>query len=151
MHAGIAKMPDDVRLRRGAVVRTTSICQQDVQHVQRNRRPHHRTSTDAAGSDKDFLLHQINMSDTDMPQKKPRGRPPDGAILVGGKWQLTEQSLAKEAERLEKHRAQCRQRYRRNRVALMQHRPELFKKRKWQTVLGEPPGLESAAQDAEPC
>ena len=64
-------------------------------------------------------------------QKKPRGRPPIGAILVDGKWQMTEASILREAERLETHRAQCRQRYHRNRTALMQHRPELFKKRKW--------------------
>jgi len=64
------------------------------------------------------------------PQKKPRGRPPIDAILVDGKWQMTEASILREAERLEVHRAQCRQRYHRNRTALMQHRPELFKKRR---------------------
>ena len=64
------------------------------------------------------------------PQEEPSPQK-IGAILVDGKWQMTEASILREAERLEQHRTQCRQRYRRNRLALMQHRPELFKKRKW--------------------
>ena len=86
-----------------------------------------------AANDEHFPTNQIKMSE-DQPaeeQKKPRGRPPIGAVLVDGKWQMTEASILREAERLEQHRTQCRQRYRRNRLALMQHRPELFKKRKW--------------------
>ena len=63
-------------------------------------------------------------------QKAPRGRPPIGAILVDGKWELTEESIARAAERLEKHRTQCRERYRRNRAALLLKRPDLFKRRK---------------------
>ena len=97
-----------------------------------HRRPHHCSAND----DEYFPTNQIKaMSEDPQPhaeeQKKPRGRPPIGAILVDGKWQMTEASILREAERLEQHRAQCRQRYRRNRLALMQHRPELFKKRKW--------------------
>ena len=59
--------------------------------------------------------------------RKPRGRPPIGAILMDGRWQLTDESLAKAAERLEKHRTDCRERYRRNRAALVRQRPDLFK------------------------
>ena len=101
-----------------------------------HRRPHHCSAND----DEHFPSNEIKMSDPEphaeppedpSSQKKPRGRPPIGAILVDGKWQMTEASILREAERLEQHRAQCRQRYRRNRLALMQHRPELFKKRKW--------------------
>ena len=61
--------------------------------------------------------------------KKPRGRPPIAAILVDGRWQLTEESLARAAARLEKHRRECRDRYRRNRAALALQRPDLFKYR----------------------
>ena len=62
-------------------------------------------------------------------QKAPRGRPPVGAILVDGQWQLTPESLERTAARLEKHRTDCRERYRRNRTALARQRPELFKYR----------------------
>ena len=62
-------------------------------------------------------------------QSAPRGRPPIGAILVDGKWQMTEESLSRAAARLEKHRKDCRDRYRRNRAALVRQRPELFKYR----------------------
>ena len=61
--------------------------------------------------------------------KKPRGRPPIAAILVDGRWQLTEESLARAAARLEKHRRECRDRYRRNRAVLARQRPDLFKYR----------------------
>ena len=62
-------------------------------------------------------------------QSAPRGRPPIGAILVEGRWQLTEQSLERAAARLEKHRRDCRDRYRIKRAALLRQRPELFKYR----------------------
>ena len=62
-------------------------------------------------------------------QKAPRGRPPAGAVLVDGRWELTEASLARAAARLEKHRLDCRERYRRNRAALVRQRPDLFKYR----------------------
>ena len=74
-------------------------------------------------------------------QGTPRGRPPLGAILVQGRWQLTEESLNRAAVRLETHRTQCRERYRRNRAALAQKRPDMFKYRQkpwmqeWQTTL----------------
>ena len=62
-------------------------------------------------------------------QSAPRGRPPIGAILVDGQWELTEESLSRAAERLERHRRQCRERYRKNRAALARQRPDLFKYR----------------------
>ena len=37
------------------------------------------------------------------PPKRPRGRQPAGAILVDGKWQLTELSIQLAAERLLRH------------------------------------------------
>ena len=52
-----------------------------------------------------------------------------GAILVEGRWQMTEESLARAAARLEKHRKDCRDRYRRNRAVLVRLRPDLFKYR----------------------
>ena len=63
------------------------------------------------------------------PVKKPRGRPPVGAILRDGRWELTEESLEKAARRLVKHREDCRERYRRKRDELKARRPELFMKR----------------------
>ena len=50
-----------------------------------------------------------------------------GAVLIEGKWQLTEESLQRAAERLTRHRTQCRERYRINRAALAMQRPDLFK------------------------
>ena len=64
-----------------------------------------------------------------MQPKAPRGRPPIGAILVEGRWELTEESLEKAVARLEKHRRDCRDRYRRNRASLARQRPDLFKYR----------------------
>ena len=62
--------------------------------------------------------------------KVPRGRPPQGAILVDGAWIPTEESMKYVATRLVYHRTQCRLRYRRNRAALLIQRPDLFKNRK---------------------
>ena len=80
------------------------------------------------------LAHQIpsktfhhNRKGAMMEQKAPRGRPPIGTILVDGRWQLTEESLARAAARLEKHQKDCRDRCRRNRAALVRQRPDLFK------------------------
>ena len=42
---------------------------------------------------------------------------------------MTEESLERAAARLEKHRKDCRDRYRRNRAALVRQRPDLFKYR----------------------
>ena len=74
-------------------------------------------------------------------EKMPRGRPPLGGQLVNGKWELTEDSLARAAERLEKHRRDCRERYRRTQEALMAQRPDLFRKRRGhdQTIFVEKP------------
>ena len=38
-------------------------------------------------------------------EKRPRGRKPLGAVLVDGRWQLTEESLHMAAERMLKNRA----------------------------------------------
>ena len=62
-------------------------------------------------------------------QKAPRGRPPHGAVLVEGRWKLTDEAIEKAAARLEKHRADCRERYRRTQDVLKEQRPELFSKR----------------------
>ena len=63
-------------------------------------------------------------------QKKPRGRPPADAFLNDqGRWELCPAALEKHAARLEKHRTDCRMRYRNNRDALKLQRPDLFKKK----------------------
>ena len=63
-------------------------------------------------------------------EKRPRGRPPAGAILVDGKWQLTELSMKILAERAQRTREWCRE-YTRNRWLARQarqrsSRPEPF-------------------------
>lgn len=62
--------------------------------------------------------------------KKPRGRPPTAAVLVDGRWVMTPESLALAAERLERHRTKCRERYRATATALKQSRPDLFTHKK---------------------
>ena len=59
-------------------------------------------------------------------EKRPRGRQPAGAVLVDGKWQLTELSIQVAAERLIQYREQCRTRHRETRELLCKARPELF-------------------------
>ena len=54
-------------------------------------------------------------------EKRPRGRPPAGAILVDGKWQLTELSMKILAERAQRTREWCRE-YTRNRWLARQAR-----------------------------
>ena len=63
---------------------------------------------------------------------KKKGRPPqEGATLVDGKqWVLSTEALEKAALRLEKHRTDCRDRYRRTQDALREQRPDLFVKRR---------------------
>ena len=63
-------------------------------------------------------------------EKRPRGRPPAGAILVDGKWQLTELSTKILAERAQRTREWCRE-YSHNRwlakqARLRSSRPEPF-------------------------
>ena len=60
-----------------------------------------------------------------MESTKPRDRPPQG--LVDGV--MTPEALEKAAVRLEKHRMDCRERYRRTQDTLKEQRPELFAKR----------------------
>ena len=62
--------------------------------------------------------------------KKPRGRPPAGAVLVDGTWQLTEESKRIAAERVIKAREQNREKYREMRQILRQSHPELFETQK---------------------
>ena len=59
-------------------------------------------------------------------EKRPRGRPPAGAILVDGKWQLTEPSTQLFAERLRRHRELSRSRWRAKQELLRISHPELF-------------------------
>ena len=74
--------------------------------------------------------------------KRPVGRPPAGAVLDDGRWILTQESLAIAAARVEKHRTDCRERYRRMREILKEQRPDMFAKRarkaKAQTTLEIP-------------
>ena len=62
------------------------------------------------------------------PPKRPRGRPPTGAVLDdNGAYVMSPESIEVAAERLKKHREQCRERYRATRAALQAVKPELFK------------------------
>ena len=71
--------------------------------------------------------------------KKPLGRPPAGAVLVEGKWQLTEKSKEIAKLRLLRHREQNRTRRESTRDWLRRDCPELF---------APPPTLEVAETPA---
>ena len=58
--------------------------------------------------------------------KKPRGRQPIGAVLVDGKWLMTELAARLAAERLLRVRENARIRDRKTRELLRLARPELF-------------------------
>ena len=60
--------------------------------------------------------------------KRPRGRQPIGAILVDGKWVMTEAAAQLATERLMKVRENARMRDRKTRELLRQARPDLFVK-----------------------
>ena len=62
----------------------------------------------------------------DSPEKKPRGRPPAGAVLIDGRWQLTERSKQIAATRVLRARENNRARYREMRELLLHSHPELF-------------------------
>ena len=58
--------------------------------------------------------------------KKPRGRQPAGAVLVDGKWQMTELAVRMAAERMLRAREYARRRHRKTRELLRIARPKLF-------------------------
>ena len=62
----------------------------------------------------------------DSVEKKPRGRPPAGAVLIDGSWQLTEQSQQIAAKRVLRARENNRAKYREMRELLRHSHPELF-------------------------
>ena len=62
----------------------------------------------------------------DSVEKKPRGRPPAGAVLIDGRWQLTERSQQIAATRVLRARENNRARYREMRELLRHSHPELF-------------------------
>ena len=62
----------------------------------------------------------------DKPPKKPLGRQPAGAVLVDGKWQLTELSIQLAAERLLRQREARCTRWRAKQDLLRSSHPELF-------------------------
>ena len=65
----------------------------------------------------------------DKPPQKPLGRQPAGAILVDGKWQLTELSTQLSVERLLRCREARRTKWRAKQALLRRSHPELFAKR----------------------
>ena len=62
----------------------------------------------------------------DNPEKRPRGRQPAGAVLVDGKWQLTERSVQLAAERILRSQEIRRTRIRAMRKLLRISHPKLF-------------------------
>ena len=62
----------------------------------------------------------------DKSPKKPRGRQPVGAVLVDGKWQMTELAAQLAAERVLRAREYARRCHRKTRELLRIARPELF-------------------------
>ena len=63
------------------------------------------------------------------PLPKQRGRPSKSIEMIDGKPFITEAILEREIENLERHRKQCRERYRNKRDLLKTLRPDLFDKR----------------------
>ena len=61
--------------------------------------------------------------------KRPRGRPPLGAVLTPeGKYELPPEAIDAAAERMLRHREACRERYAATRQGLRAAKPELFKR-----------------------
>ena len=66
--------------------------------------------------------------------KRPRGRPPVGAILTDeGKYVLPVAAIEAAAERVIRHRTACRERYVATRKGLRVAKPELFSHRRIST------------------
>ena len=63
------------------------------------------------------------------PLPKQRGRPSKSVEMIDGLPFITEAILEREIENLERHRKQCRDRYRNKRDLLKTLRPDLFDKR----------------------
>ena len=63
------------------------------------------------------------------PLPKQRGRPSKSIEMIDGVPFITEAILEREIENLERHRKQCRDRYRNKRDLLKTLRPDLFDKR----------------------
>ena len=63
------------------------------------------------------------------PLPKQRGRPSKSIEMIDGEPFITEAILEREIENLERHRKQCRERYRTKRDLLKTLRPDLFDKR----------------------
>ena len=63
------------------------------------------------------------------PLPKQRGRPSKSIEMIDGVPFITEAILEREIENLERHRKQCRERYRNKRDLLKTLRPDLFDKR----------------------
>ena len=87
----------------------------------------------------------------DKPPKRPLGRQPAGAVLVDGKWQLTELSIQLAAERLLRQREARRASWRAKQDLLRISHPELFASRGLdprQTLLK--PEARSTERNADP-
>ena len=88
----------------------------------------------------------------DKPTKRPLGRQPAGAVLVDGKWELTELSTQLAAERLLRQRKARRATWRKMQDRLRAAYPELFVERGLnprQTTLG--PRSTEREVDSSPC
>ena len=64
--------------------------------------------------------------ETIQPVPRRRGRPPTTYEYVNGQPFVTAETLEREAEKLERHRKQCRDRYRNKTRILKTLRPDLF-------------------------
>ncbi len=69
------------------------------------------------------------MASSTKKEKRPRGRKPLGAVLVDGRWQLTEESLHMAAERMFKNLEHNRKRYHEMPDLLRIEHPELFERK----------------------
>ena len=76
-----------------------------------------------------FLYIKMETIHSAMTQPKRRGRPPQTFEMINGQPYVTQETLEREIEMLEKHRTACRNRYRMKRDMLKTLRPDLFHNR----------------------
>ena len=79
---------------------------------------------------KDHVINSFAECKSPSRPKRPRGRPPVGAVLGdNGTYTLPPAAIEAAAERVIKHRTACRERYVATRKGLRIAKPELFAKR----------------------
>ena len=85
-----------------------------------------RRQTQTSNDQKHCQWMQTAMTKRRASPKRPKGRPPAGAVLVDGKWHTTEQSIEIAAKRVLRNRERERIRREATWEMLRRNRPDLF-------------------------